>query len=91
MTHAIAPLAHPPFAARTTSAFAEVDRVAAGLALNPMPVCQRDVGAVGVVRVEHLADDHEEVKQPSIGQRPPDRCKAFSFAEPVIADMGMRG
>lgn len=67
-----------------------VDRVAAVRAIASGPLFESDIGAAGVVRVQNLSHEQEEVTQPSLLQRRTDCGLAISFTQRLALDVRMR-
>ena len=64
-------------------------RVAAVRADDAFPVGEWDEGRVGIVVLEHATGEHEEVAQPSAGERGLHRGPAVASAELLVADVRM--
>ena len=57
------------------------------VALSPLPLTERDVGAAGVVGLENLSNQDEEVVQPPFLDRCADRSTPLSLAQRAILDV----
>ncbi len=82
-------------AGRATTAVAgadviAIDRVATVRAIASGPLFESDVGAAGVVRLQNLSHEQEEVAQPPLLQSGANRGLAISFAQRLALDMRMR-
>jgi hypothetical protein len=63
-------------------------RTAVGARLSK-PVGERHERALGVVRMQQVRHEQEEVQQSPFGERPADRCSAFAFTELFVPNVGM--
>ena len=63
-------------------------RAAIGTAA-PVPECQFDIGAFGVVGAKYATDEHEEVQQAALGQCLPDGVTSFAFTKDLIHHVWM--
>ena len=54
-----------------------------------MPIGQPYISAPGVIGLQRLAHDREEIKQPTLFQRLADRLHRFSFTEVLVVDVRM--
>ena len=82
-------IAHAALANRTTIAVVPVRQLAAITARAILPVGQGDIGTGRVVGMQDVVDQLKEIEQPPLSQRLMNRRLGISFAELIVADMGM--
>ena len=58
--------------------------------VSPRPLVDRNVGAVGVVGFQNLANDQKEIRQMPLPQRLPDQRASISFTELLGFHMRVR-
>ncbi len=93
MTTRAAPLAvftELPTARFATARFITGHRGVTVVALPPVPVVERHIGAVRAVGLKDLPDDHEKIDQPSFGKRRRHRFGAPPSTKLARRDMRMR-
>jgi hypothetical protein len=78
------------FAALTLVAILGRDRFTAVAAAFAIPKGQLDEWAFAVVRPQQVHHELEEVQQPTLSERLPDRGSAVAFAQRLVADMRVR-
>jgi hypothetical protein len=86
--HTIA--AQRPVAPITVRFFVRAHLPAAITAGDSAPVAQANMGAVGVVGLQHLPHEDKEIEQPARTERSFDSCGSIPFAEKLSADVWMR-
>ena len=78
------------FTALTAVAFILIDRLAAVVTTDSIPIGQLHEGPTFRVRMQQLIYDRKEIQQPSLPQRRADGQPAISFTERFVADVRMR-
>ena len=83
MTAASAIIAQGAIAAVTGGRIVLGDLIGTARTRHTVPAVEGDIGGVLVVRLQYLPNEHEELSDPAVLQRPHDGRSALSFAQPL--------